>query len=215
MKSILYHLIKFILLIVLPFLVLIRGSVFFHETYEVFPWLALLGGVVISAVVLVIYYIFIHGNLTGQWVSFKTLKNSYWVALILVAVYCIPGLLFLSAANAKHESVKEEFTSLHPVLRLGISTILFLDRDLIITDAKRHPEDYKKMGLPTKSHSLHYKQKNGYAHAIDIRVNGRSELRNSLLEYYFKIMGFNTLRHVGTDDHLHISILSHDRPRAI
>lgn len=135
--------------------------------------------------------------------------------MILVFVYCLPAIFFLSAANAKHYQVQKEFTSLHPILRLGISTVIFLDNDLMITDAKRQPEDYKKMGLRTKAHSLHYKQSDGYSHAVDIRVNDRSWIRNWLLDMYFKSMGFNTLRHVGTADHLHVSLLSHDRPGGI
>ena len=77
------------------------------------------------------------------------------------------------------------------------------------------PEDYRKMGLPTKGHSLHYHKSNGYAHAVDLRTNNHSEIRNFALKMYFKLMGFNTLRHVGTGDHLHISLNSKDVPGAI
>ena len=52
-------------------------------------------------------------------------------------------------------------------------------------------------------------------HAVDLRTKGKSELRNKLVSWYFRMMGFNTLRHVGTADHLHVSISSHDRPRGI
>jgi len=31
-----------------------------------------------------------------------------------------------------------------------MSTLVYVDKKLIITDASREPEDYKKMGLPTK-----------------------------------------------------------------
>jgi hypothetical protein len=143
------------------------------------------------------------------------MKFSYWIALILVLTYCFPALLFLSNTNSKHTEVQKEFTSLHPILRLGISTVVQLDKGLIVTDSNRIPEDYRKMGLPTKSHSLHFKQSDGFSHAIDIRVKGRSEVRNWLLERYFRMMGFNTLRHFGTADHLHVSLLSHDRPHGI
>jgi hypothetical protein len=84
-----------------------------------------------------------------------------------------------------------------------------IDENLVITDASRVPEDYKKMGLPTNKSSLHYKQKDGYAYALDLRTNGRYEIRNFLIKSYFYFMGFNTLRHVGTDDHLHISLPCH------
>jgi hypothetical protein len=75
-----------------------------------------------------------------------------------------------------------------------------------LTDATRKPEDYKSMGLPTNKHSLHYKQIDGYAYAIDIRTNNRSELRNIFLPVYFYILGFKTDRHIGTGDHLHVSM---------
>ena len=84
-----------------------------------------------------------------------------------------------------------------------------------MTDANRVPEDYRKMGLKSKKRSLHYKQKNGFVHAMDIRTNGRGEVRNFLLKTYFQLMGFNVLRHGGTGDHLHVSLHSHDNPGAI
>lgn len=215
MKSFLYNVLKILFLLVLPFFALIRGAVFIHEQYTLSPWLALAGGVFFSALLIFIYIVYFQGMLTGRLGDAKSLKRGYWIALVLVLVYCVPGVLFLSAANAKHSEVQKEFRSLHPILRLGVSTLIFLDQSLILTDAKRQPEDYKKMGLSVKTHSLHYKQSNGYAHAIDIRVNGRSEVRNFLITQYFNMMGFNTLRHVGTADHLHISLRSHDRPGAI
>ena len=84
-----------------------------------------------------------------------------------------------------------------------------------MTDANRQPEDYRKMGLKSKKNSLHYQQSNGFVHAFDVRTKNRSWLRNGLLQLYFKAMGFNTLRHGGTGDHLHISLKSRDRPCAI
>lgn len=215
MKSLLYNFFKFAIILTLPFIILIRGAVFLHENYYFLPWLSILGGVLASGFLLFIYIIFIHGKFTGRLGSFKIMKFSYWIAVILVLVYCVPALLFLSKSNSKHTEVQKEFTSLHPILRLGISTVINLDKGLVITDANRVPEDYRKMGLKTKGHSLHYKQSDGYSHAIDIRVKGRSEVRNWLLERYFRMMGFNTLRHDGTADHLHVSLMSHDRPRGI
>lgn len=211
MKKFLFTLFKILFIIILPFVVLIRGAVYLHEQYELFAWIALMGGVIMSASILFLYFIFIQGHLTGQVGDFQSIKRKYWLALVLILVYCLPSVLYLSAANAKHSEVQNEFSALHPILRLGISTIIFLDNDLVITDAKRQPEDYKKMGLKTKKQSLHYKQSDGYAHAVDIRVNGRGMIRNWLLTMYFKSMGFNTLRHVGTADHLHVSLMSHDR----
>lgn len=215
MKSIFYNLIKVVFLLVLPFITLIRGSVFIHEQYNPWPFFSLLGGVLASALLLFFYITFIQARFTGKLGNAQSLKRSYWAALVLILVYCVPALLFLSAANAKHTAVQKEFTSLHPVLRLSISTLVFVDKKVLLTDASRLPEDYHKMGLKVKSNSLHYEQSSGYAHAVDIRTKGRSEFRNNLIIWYFKFMGFNTLRHVGTADHLHVSLMSHDRPGGI
>ena len=210
-----YNLLKLLLLLVLPFILLIRGAVYFHSEYTLLPGASLIISGAITTVLLFIYLTFMYGRVTGKIGSTNALKRRSVIALLLVLGYSIYGLFFLSNTNAKSSEVHSEFTKLHPIVRLSISTILFLDHDLIITDAKRQPEDYKKMGLKTKKRSLHYKQSTGYVHAVDIRTNGRSELRNTLLIWYFKCMGLNTLRHGGTGDHLHISLDSRDSPGAI
>lgn len=105
-------------------------------------------------------------------------------------------------------------SQIHPVLRLATSTLIHIDKDLLITDGQRLPEDYKKMGLKSKSQSLHYKQYTGYTHAIDLRTKNRAEWKNQLVRGYFWLMGFRTLRHKGTTDHLHISLMSHQSPDA-
>ena len=46
----------------------------------------------------------------------------------------------------------------------------------------------------------------GHVYAVDIRTKGRKEWQNSLVRGYFRAMGFETLRHVGTADHLHVSL---------
>lgn len=215
MKVFLLQFIKVLLVLILPFVALIRGAVYLHEQYELWPWPALAGGILFSAFLIFVYLLYIQRWFSQRTGGQPTFRKWHWFALFLVLVYCLPALFYLSNKNAKHSEVKAEFTSLHPILRLGISTLVFVDRDLILTDGSRLPEDYRKMGLRTKSHSLHYKQSSGYAHAVDIRTKGRSEFRNFLIKTYFRGMGFNTLRHVGTDDHLHVSLMSHDRKGGI
>ena len=215
MKAFLLQSLKVLLVLVLPFIALIRGAVFLHEQYELWPWPALAGGILFSAALIFFYLLYIQHWIGERYGGKPSFKKGHWFALFLVLVYCLPAVFYLSNNNAKHPAVRDEFTSLHPILRLGISTLVFLDGDLILTDGSRLPEDYRKMGLKTKAHSLHYKQSSGYAHAVDIRTKGRSEVRNFLIKTYFKGMGFNTLRHVGTDDHLHVSLMSHDRKGGI
>lgn len=215
MKEFLLNVLKLLVLLILPFILLIRGAVYFHEYYKWLPWLALFGGVVLSALMVFVYIAFIHGYFSEKSTNLLRIRNQYLLAVVMVLLYCLPSVFFLSEGNAKYPEVRKEFTALHPILRLSISTLVFLDRDVLLTDANRKPEDYAKMGLRTKKHSLHYKQSNGYAHAVDIRTKGHSALRNLLVENYFKLMGFNTLRHDGTADHLHVSLKSHDRPNSI
>jgi hypothetical protein len=62
------------------------------------------------------------------------------------------------------------------------------------------------MGLPVNPASLHYKQHTGYVHAVDFRTNDRSYLRNALLGFSLQMMGFQTLNHKGTANHLHVEL---------
>ncbi len=200
------------MLLSLPFILLIRGAIYLYETQNYFPWMAIGGGALLATSILLIYLIFFYGSLTGE---VGSIRRKLWVALFLVLGYGAHGLFFLSSNNVKTNSIKNEFTSLHPILRLSISTLIHFDKTLIITDANRQPEDYKKMGMRSKKHSLHYPQKSGYVHAVDIRTKNRGLVRNFLISSYFQLMGFNTLRHGGTADHLHVSISSKERPGAI
>ncbi len=75
-----------------------------------------------------------------------------------------------------------------------------------MTDLGRTPADYVAMGLPVLEQSFHYRQVDGYVHAMDLRTADRGAARNWLTQAYFRLLGFRTLRHVGTADHLHVSL---------
>ena len=55
---------------------------------------------------------------------------------------------------------------------------------------------------------VHFRQDDGFVHALDLRTIHRPEWRNLAAELAFRAMGFHTLRHVGTADHLHVSLRS-------
>lgn len=208
--SIIYYL----FLLLLPFILLVRVAVYIHEVYALNGWisLAISGG--ITTVLMIIYFSIMYSKFTGKIGTWMGLKRRMYAAGFMVFAYIAYTLFFISGENVKYDALRKEFRELHPILRLGVSTLVIADRKLIITDASRVPEDYKKMGLKTKGQSLHYKQSSGFTHAIDLRTNNRAEWENTLVKTYFGLMGFNTLRHVGTDDHLHVSLMSHDRPGA-
>jgi hypothetical protein len=209
--GILLKILRVVLIIVLPFFILIRGSAFIHNRHDLGPWISLGGGAVITAFLLFIYMTFIYRRFTKKFGDSDNLKRRSLFALALVFLYCGYGLFFISSDNFKNPALKSEITDLHPILRMGVSTFILMDSDMIITDASRVPEDYRKMGLKTAKNSLHYKQKDGYAYALDLRTNNRHETRNKIMRWYFKLLGFRTLRHAGTDDHLHVSLVCHYR----
>ena len=209
--GVILKIIRVVLIVVLPFFILIRGSAFIHNRHDLGPWLSLGGGAIITAFILFIYMTFIYKRFTKKFGDSDNLKRRSLFALSLVVLYCGYGLFFISTDNIKNPELQSEISDLHPILRMGVSTFIIMDKDMIITDASRKPEDYKRMGIKTPKNSLHYTQKDGYAYALDLRTNGRHEFRNTLMKLYFNLLGFNTLRHVGTDDHLHVSLICHYR----
>lgn len=204
-------LLKIVLIIALPFAVLVRGSVFIYEHGTRSVWLALLTSGVLTAGVVTAYAVWIarrfmrrRGRAAGGRALVMPLAK--WVALPVVLFYCGYSLLYLASVNAKSEPVRAYYHSVHPLLRLGLSTLILVDHDMIVTDMGRVPDDYGRMGLPTISHSRHYKQADGWIHAVDLRTTGRGVIKNSGVQFYFWLMGFDTRRHVGTADHLHIEL---------
>lgn len=197
----------FLVLVSLPFVLLVRGSVHLHEKYHFYPFVAVIGGFLFTCLLLFVYLIIL-GTPT------RFIRERWKIAAFLLLAYCGYSQWYIAGKNVKSKEIAREYKHLHPVMRLGVRTILLIDKDLMMTDANRVPEDYRDMGLSVKEHSLHYQQKNGFVHAIDVRTHDRSAIRNFLLKSYFRTLGFNVLRHGGTGDHFHISLMSHDRPPA-
>jgi len=189
------------LLAFLPFFTLVRVSVFLFEGYGVGSWLAIGGGGVATALLLVLYLLAVSLRVGGKGrVPGSLLKGVGG----LVGAYCLFTLLYLSAGNAKTEEIRATYTALNPVLRVGVSTLLLVDREGVLTATDRRLEDYATWGLSANEASLHLPQEDGYVYAVDLRTRGRPEWRNRLVTLYFRAMGFGTLRHVGTADHLHV-----------
>jgi hypothetical protein len=194
---------KIVLVALLPLLALVKVAVFLYQHQGWPTAFALAGGVACTTAVVTAYGTWAWHRFTGR-VRLALIARRF--ALPLVVAYCGYALIYLSSANAKSERVRAYYASLHPLLRVALSTLILVDRDVVITDLARRPEDYHAMGLPPNDGSLHYVQRDDYAHAADLRTAGRSELKNRLVQAYFWSMGFATLRHVGTRDHLHVEL---------
>lgn len=215
MKSILrgiLWLIKWLLIIALPFFTLIRGSVWAYHVWDWPTWAALIAGAVVAFVVLWVYLIVVYVAVFGaKKLTEGSVKAKTALAAIALAVYCTFTLVNISDKNTKTNEVRKEFRSLHPIMRLGVGTIVLLDRSMLVTDMSRTHGDYKRMGLKVNVGTLHKVQSTGYVHAMDLRTIGRPEWRNWITNAYFRAIGFRTLRHVGTADHLHVSLAPRDR----
>ncbi len=210
-----YKVFFFLVLLILPFVILLRTASYLHVNYSLSPWSCIALSTFATAILMFLYFTFFYGKLTGRVGDLGALKRRFVIAILLVIIYAIQGLVLMNNKNLKSPELRTEVLGLHPILRLSLSTLVSIDNDLVITDATRNTADYKNMGLKTNERSLHYKQKStGFAHAVDLRTKGKAEWKNVLINIYFRSLGFNTLRHKGTADHLHVSLFSEDHPHS-
>ena len=191
------------LVVFLPFFTLIRTSVFLLQRFSVSGWAALFGGALATDLLLFLYLAFLSIRLGGKGRVPRVVRRGTG---LLVGAYCLYALVYLSGANAKTDEIRATYSSLNPVLRVATSTLLLADREGVLTDTGRTPEDYRRWGMPVNEASLHLPQADGYVYAVDIRTVGRREWQNRAVAAYFRIMGFQTVRHVGTADHLHVGL---------
>ncbi len=192
-----------VLLAVLPFVLLVRGGVLAYHAWGLGAWSAVAASSA-AAALLVALYAWAAGRRLGAGKRLRKLMVR--VAALAAAAFVAYSLLVIAGGNAKSEEVRAEYLALHPLLRIGVSVFVLADADAVITDAARTPDFYARAGLPANEASLHFRQADGFVHALDLRTANRPEWRNRAAELAFRAMGFHTLRHVGTADHLHVSL---------
>ena len=190
-------------LAVLPFAILIRGGVFAYREWGLGTWPALFLAALATALLLGGYAWY----LTRRFGASRGVRKVIVRAAMGVGIaYVGYALVFIASENVKSDEVQTEYSRVHPLLRVAASALILVDPASVITDAGRTEEDYFLMGLPPNEASLHFEQETGYVHALDLRTNGRPEWRNKAVELGFWALGFHSLRHVGTADHLHLSL---------
>src|SRR5262245_33197411 len=194
--------VKLSAIIALPFVVYVRASVFFYD-HGANVWVAIVGAAGLTMALVLLYAAALARHLSGRALVRSLLR---WIALPMVAAWCLSSLFFLARVNAKSDEVRGYFRSVHPILRVALSTVILVDPGLVITDMARQPSDYRRMGLPVNKKTMHYEQPDGWVHAVDLRTKSNGEIRNWAVQFYFEVMGFSTLRHVGTADHLHVQM---------
>jgi len=191
-----------VFLYILQIFILLKGSVFIYSNYSLNVWLSILFASLLVSFILTCYLSFY------IWKKLRTINLKLIATLSLIPIILCSSflLLYKSEGNMKTNEISSSFKQLHPLLKIAINLISIMDNKIIITDIAREKKFYKHIGLSENNESLHFIQKDGYVHAVDIRTLYRSEFRNWIVKWYFRILGFNVLRHVGTANHMHVSI---------
>jgi hypothetical protein len=191
------------LVLLLPFWLLVRGSLLAHERFGTNAWLA----VALGALAATLWIGLVAWRLwrrVAPRTRFRALATR--VVLPCVVAFCVHALFYVQPPNVKSGGVAVSYPQVHPILRVALASLILLDSDVVITDMARRPGDYGKLGLPERARSSHYPQSDGWVHAVDLRTRGRGLLRVWLMRLYFWGMGFESLRHGGSADHLHVSL---------
>lgn len=188
--------------VALPFLAYVRTAAFLYH-HGTPTWIALTISALITLGIVAAYVAWFARRFRGRARIQRMLR---WVALPTAAAWCLYSAIYLARVNTKSDEVHRYYSSVHPILRIALSTVILIDADLVVTDARRAPQDYTRMRLPINGRTKHYEQPDGWVHAVDLRTLGHGEIQNRLVQAYFAVMGFSTLRHVGTADHLHVQL---------
>ena len=138
----------------------------------------------------------------------KKYNKLKWPLIITFLIITGTSYYFINSLgneNFKNSTEIDQYKdNTHPVLKYYTVILSVFDSDMVITDSKRKPEDYEKMSLPEFKGSLHYIQKDGYSHALDLRTKGRTRIRNWLVRAYYYLLGYTAIEHIGTAMHIHV-----------
>lgn len=206
-RNVVWPLLKWATIFALPFVVLMRGTLYLYA--HEWPLLLAMGGGFLATFLLLWgyvgwgYSVFVAGH-SKPWE--RRLRFEALLVILVLGTFQGYVLLHPDSGHVASEEESVEYADLHPLLRMSVGMGVLFDDGLLLTDLSRHPKEYREMGLSVNPKSLHYPQSNGYVHAFDLQTEGRSWIRNFTIEMYFQLLGFRTLRHVGTADHLHVAL---------
>lgn len=164
-------------------------------------WLAAAGGLLVGGLVLAVALATVF--------TFRSLKGNLLLlggVPLLVLIVGGAGIWRFPERHFKDLQTVVEWRQLHPTLRLAVWLVAIEDRSMVLTDIARTPEGYVGMGLEPQRESRHYVGEDGYSRAVDLRVSDAGRLRNWARQGLFLLMGVETVRHVGTADHLHVAL---------
>jgi len=191
------------ILVATLFAILVRGSVFSYDTWAFGASLSLVSAVLMTVPFLLLgARVIIRGRGIVRRFQLMLIRGAIMIAFIYIGY----AVLYVASTNAVPDEIREEYQTIHPLLRLAASPVIVFD-----PSAFRHPdgsvlEDYRLMGLSANEANLHFVQKDDLIHSLDLVTDNRSEWRNRAIELGFWAFGFHSLRHRGLGDHLHVSL---------
>ena len=191
------------ILVATLFAILVRGSVFSYDTWAFGASLSLVSAVLMTVPLLLLgSRVIIRGRGIVRRFQLMLIRGAIMIAFIYIGY----AVLYVASTNAVPDEIREEYQTIHPLLRLAASPVIVFD-----PSAFRHPdgsvlEDYRLMGLSANEANLHFVQKDDLIHSLDLVTDNRSEWRNRAIELGFWAFGFHSLRHRGLGDHLHVSL---------
>ena len=191
------------ILVATLFAILVRGSVFSYDTWAFGASLSLVSAVLMTVPFLLLgAWVIIRGRGIVRKVRHTLIRGTISIAFIYMGY----AVLYVASTNAVPDEIREEYQTIHPLLRLAASPVIVFD-----PSAFRHPdgsvlEDYRLMGLSANEANHHFVQKDDLIHSLDLVTDNRSEWRNRAIELGFWAFGFHSLRHRGLGDHLHVSL---------
>ena len=191
------------ILVATLFAILVRGSVFSYDTWAFGASLSLVSAVLMTVPLLLLgARVIIRGRGIVRRFQLMLIRGAIMIAFIYIGY----AVLYVASTNAVPDEIREEYQTIHPLLRLAASPVIVFD-----PSAFRHPdgsvlEDYRLMGLSANEANLHFVQKDDLIHSLDLVTDNRSEWRNRAIELGFWAFGFHSLRHRGVGDHLHVSL---------
>ena len=191
------------ILVATLFAILVRGSVFSYDTWALGASLSLVSAVLMTVPLLLLgAWVIIRGRGIVRRFQLMLIRGAIMIAFIYIGY----AVLYVASTNAVPDEIREEYQTIHPLLRLAASPVIVFD-----PSAFRHPdgsvlEDYRLMGLSANEANLHFVQKDDLIHSLDLVIDNRSEWRNRAIELGFWAFGFHSLRHRGLGDHLHVSL---------
>ena len=193
------------LLAFLPFFVLVRVGTAAVQGWGLGGWTSLgLGALAVAAVLGL--YAGVLGWKEEAWAGvWRVLRRG---GLGLGGVVLVYGVVWVGPVMAEDQAVRAEYRALHPVLRLAAGPVFLADPGRVVTDPSRTVEDYRLLGLSEAEADLHFVQEDGSVHAVDFHTGGRAAWGNRTVELGFWLLGFHSLRHRGTADHIHVSLRS-------